>query len=81
MLGRMSTVCACVGHDQPHGDKRRLPAAAGGNLMDQAAFSIERPQHLIHVDEFGLEFDDEYVAAPVVPRQLVDDAALAVVRK
>ena len=58
-----------------------IPSTLGRHPRSEATLAIESPKQLVHVDEGCLELDHQQCAATRVPREDVDDAALAVDRE
>jgi hypothetical protein len=62
----------------PHAD---IPATFPRDLVGQSPLSIDRADQLVDVGDLGLQLDHEQSSPGRMPRQDVDDPALAVNRK
>ncbi len=77
-----SAVRVAVGHDDPGRDRRRRatsrdPAPLDRNLDCESALSVYGTDELVDVGDVRLELDDEQHPTRGVPREDVDDPALA----
>src|SRR5947207_4677663 len=83
MVRRTLPIGTRIGNDHPHGNARRIdqPCALTGDLRGVPLLPVERPDQLVHVDELGLELNDNQRSRPLVPRDEVDDSSLAEVRE
>jgi hypothetical protein len=74
----VTVVRACVKHDDPCADRRRLPPELRGDPRSQANASAHALDETLRVDDGGLQLDDEQAPRLRVPGQDVDDASLTV---
>src|SRR5450759_2520512 len=77
----MAAVRMRVLYDQPNAYQGRLPSSFSGYRPGQPAFSVQRAKHLVDVYESRLQFHDQQVRSPRMPRQLVNRAAFTVDRE
>jgi len=75
------SVRPAVRHDHPRRDRHRIPTPRTCHGHREPALAIQGGQELADVDDLGLQFDDQQDPACRVPREDVDDAALAVDRE
>jgi hypothetical protein len=78
---RMPPVRSRISGDDPDADVPGPPTSTRRDGSGQPRLSIESPEHLVDVDEFGLEFDQQKVARGGVPGHLIDAPSLAVDRE
>jgi hypothetical protein len=76
--GQPSSIGARVGQHDPAADRRCIPSPGTPDPARQPAVAIDLADERLHVDQLGLELDDEQHPPLRVPRQHVDDAPLAV---
>ena len=81
MRSERAAVRPVVGQDDPSPDSVRIPATIASKQRGQTTLAIDRTHQLVHVDEFGLEFDDEQDPPTGMPGEDVYDAALSVDRE
>jgi hypothetical protein len=81
MLLRVTPIRLRVEDDEPHAHRRRVKATFRGERPGKSCLAIQRPEDFVHIDELGLEFNDQQVSSLRVPGQLIDDAALSVDRE
>ena len=64
-----------------HRDDGRLPGLVLGYPWSQSPLAVERAEQLADVDDLGLQLDNQERPGCWMPRNQVDDAALAVDRE
>jgi len=77
----MAPVRVSVFDDQPDTHQRGFPPSFGRDSSGKPTLSVQRAEHLVDIHQGRLEFHDQQVGGPFVPRQLVDRAPLAVDRE
>ncbi|MEA2675183.1 MAG: hypothetical protein QOI92_2375 [Chloroflexota bacterium] len=77
MIRHPASACSAIPDDQRRRDVIRRPPDLSRNHLRQPLLSAQRPKHLAHVDDLGLDLDDQEGAAGMMPGEDVHESTLA----
>lgn len=77
MLSDRPTVGPAVGDRHPGRGRGTEPATLGRYPCGEATLPIEGPKELTHINQLGLQLDDQERPTTVMPGEHVDHASLA----
>ena len=77
MVRQPASVGPAIPHDQRGRQVIRRPPKLTRNHIGQPLLPAQGPKHLAHVDNLGLDLDDQEGAAGVMPGKDVDESAFA----